>query len=165
MGGESTHALSQVPSAISTSPPSLTPGLLAFPKPLNTLSSCVMGEPTISPTAYVQPTLTPSSSSLGDRVVFSLEEALLKALPSLLPNLLGTTKNPRAEFYDRFQCEADEYDRDFKNKYDEDLNTTLVFVSGSCITTSIVVLICSPGRSILRGRIRFHSRRSEQSRT
>jgi len=71
----------------------------------------------------------PFAFSICDYVVFSLEEALLKALPSLLPNLLGTTKSPRVEFYDKFQSEADGYDRDFMNKYDEDLNTTLIFVS------------------------------------
>ena len=54
---------------------------------------------------------------------------MLKALPSLFPNLLGTSSNARVEFYDKFQREADEYDRDFMKKYDEDLNTTLIFVS------------------------------------
>ena len=54
---------------------------------------------------------------------------MLKALPSLFPNLLGTTNNPRNEFYDKFKREADEHDRDFIKKYDEDLNTTLIFVS------------------------------------
>jgi hypothetical protein len=36
----------------------------------------------------------------------------------------------RAEFYDKYKREADEYDKDFIKKYDEDLNTTLIFVSG-----------------------------------
>jgi hypothetical protein len=36
----------------------------------------------------------------------------------------------RAEFYDKYKKEADEYDKDFIKKYDEDLNTTLIFVSG-----------------------------------
>ena len=35
----------------------------------------------------------------------------------------------RAEFYDKYKREADEYDKDFIKKYDEDLNTTLIFVS------------------------------------
>ena len=63
------------------------------------------------------------------RLVRSLEEAMLKALPSLFPNLLGTTSSPRVDFYDKFQREADEHDRDFTKKYDDDLNTTLIFVS------------------------------------
>ena len=54
---------------------------------------------------------------------------MLKALPTLFPHLLGTASSARVEFYDKFQREADEYDRDFMKKYDEDLNTTLIFVS------------------------------------
>ena len=33
------------------------------------------------------------------------------------------------EFYSEFQREIEEHDRDFEKKYDEDLNTTLIFVS------------------------------------
>ena len=88
-----------------------------------------MGEANINPKAYVR------SGSLAFRVsvdrvfVLSLEEAMLKALPSLFPHLLGTASGARVEFYDKFQREADEYDGDFIKKYDEDLNTTLIFVS------------------------------------
>jgi hypothetical protein len=57
-----------------------------------------------------------------------LEDAMLKALPSLFPHLLGAASGARVEFYDKFQREADEYDGDFIKKYDEDLNTTLIFV-------------------------------------
>ena len=53
---------------------------------------------------------------------------MIKALPTLFPHLIGTANNARVEFYDKFQREADEYDRDFIKKYDEDLNTTLIFV-------------------------------------
>ena len=41
----------------------------------------------------------------------------------------GPGANPRMEFYNRFQREMEEHDRDFEKKYDEDLNTTLIFVS------------------------------------
>ena len=61
---------------------------------------------------------------------------MLKALPSLFPNLLGTSNNPRVEFYNKFQREADDYDHDFMKKHDEDLNTTLIFVSIFCIYVS-----------------------------
>jgi len=37
------------------------------------------------------------------------------------------------EFYNKFQREMEEHDRDFEKKYDEDLNTTLIFVSVRCI--------------------------------
>jgi hypothetical protein len=66
---------------------------------------------------------------------------MLKALPSLFPNLLGTSSSARVKFYDKFQCEADEYDRDFMKKYDEDLNTTLIFVSTSFAVTPVAVFI------------------------
>ena len=56
-----------------------------------------------------------------------------KTLPSLFPDLLGTTKNARVEFYDEYQREVDDYDREFMKKYNEDLNATLIFVSIFCI--------------------------------
>ena len=34
----------------------------------------------------------------------------------------------RARFYNHYREEAEEYDKDFMKKYDEDLNTTLIFV-------------------------------------
>ena len=42
---------------------------------------------------------------------------------------VGTTNNPAVEFYRKFQRAADDHDHDFIKKYDEDLNTTLIFVS------------------------------------
>ena len=65
---------------------------------------------------------------------------MLKALPTLFPNLLGTTRNPGAEFYDKFLRAADDHDRGFVKKYDEDLNSTLVFVSVFPYTRSL----CEP---------------------
>ena len=53
---------------------------------------------------------------------------MLKALPTLFPHLVGTTNNARVEFYNKFQREADEYDRDFVKKCGGDLDTTLIFV-------------------------------------
>ena len=41
----------------------------------------------------------------------------------------GPGANPRMDFYNKFQREMEEHDRDFEKKYDEDLNTTLIFVS------------------------------------
>ena len=76
--------------------------------------------------------------------VSSLEEAVFKALSSLLQNRLGTTGGARHEFYDKFQREADERDRDFIKKYGSDLDTTLIFVSVFPPFTSIVALIRSP---------------------
>ena len=65
---------------------------------------------------------------------------MLKALPSLFPNLLGTTNSARDEFYDKFKRAADEHDRDFIKKYDEDMNTTLIFVSIFSASALTVIL-------------------------
>ena len=70
---------------------------------------------------------------------------MLNPLPSLFPNLLGTSSSPRIEFYDKFQREADEYDRDLMKKYDEDLNTTLIFVSHALVFVSATAFILFNG--------------------
>jgi hypothetical protein len=62
-----------------------------------------------------------------------LEETLRDALKTVFGST-GTGVNPRADFYNKFQREMEEHDRDFERKYDEDLNTTLIFVSvHSCV--------------------------------
>ena len=38
------------------------------------------------------------------------------------------TDDPRVDFYTMYKREATEYDTDYVKKYDEDLNTTLIFV-------------------------------------
>ena len=44
------------------------------------------------------------------------------------------TKNddPRVDFYTMYKRETVEYDSEYMNKYNEDLNTTLIFV-GFCV--------------------------------
>jgi len=44
--------------------------------------------------------------------------------------------DPRTGFYNKFKEEAAEYDDDFYKKYDEDLNTTLIFVSSLLLVES-----------------------------
>lgn len=44
--------------------------------------------------------------------------------------LSNTSKNAFVEFNEKFQREANEYDKDILKRYD-DLNTTLIYVSGS----------------------------------
>lgn len=39
-----------------------------------------------------------------------------------------TKVDHRIKFYDRYRKEAEEYDKEFMKKHDEDLNTTLIFV-------------------------------------
>ena len=42
---------------------------------------------------------------------------------------LPTHEDHQAEFYQVYRKVAEEYDKEFLKKYDEDLNTTLIFVS------------------------------------
>ena len=51
-----------------------------------------------------------------------------EAMPSLFPNLNGTASSARVELYNRSQRAADDYDRDFIKKYDEDFDTALILV-------------------------------------
>ena len=53
----------------------------------------------------------------------------------------------RAEFYAHYRKEAEEYDKEFIKKHDEDLNTTLIFVSPVCYGGAHV-LTCAAGRSV-----------------
>jgi len=55
----------------------------------------------------------------------------------------------RAQFYERYRKEAEEYDKDFMKKHDEDLNTTLIFV-GYAHLSGARVLTWVSGRSVLR---------------
>ena len=63
----------------------------------------------------------------------------------------------RAKFYEHYRKEAEEYDKDFMKKYDEDLNTTLIFVWCPCCS-GVLVLIRATGWSILRHCLRLHHR-------
>ena len=57
-----------------------------------------------------------------------MEEALRDALKSVLGKA-GSGINPRARLHNKFQREIEEHDQDLEKKYDEDLNTSLIFVS------------------------------------
>lgn len=48
------------------------------------------------------------------------------------------TKDARADFYAAYQRESSQYDHDYVKKYDEDLNTTLVFVSSPAPVSSCI---------------------------
>ena len=43
-----------------------------------------------------------------------------------------TQEDHRGQFFKHYTKEAEEYDKDFMKKHDEDLNTTLIFVSFAC---------------------------------
>ena len=63
----------------------------------------------------------------------------------------------RAEFYAHYRKEAEEYDKEFVKKHDDDLNTTLIFVSPVCYRGPRV-LTCAAGRSVLRSGVCLHHR-------
>ena len=61
----------------------------------------------------------------------------------------------RARFYERYRKQAEDYDKEFLKKYDEDLNTTLIFVS-PCEGLDECGLTRASGWSILRCHFRVH---------
>jgi len=55
------------------------------------------------------------------------------------------TDDHRIDFYTMYKREATEYDTDYVKKYDEDLNTTLIFVR--CVSSAVAIyLTCSHRR-------------------
>ena len=82
---------------------------------------------------------------------------LLTPLRSLKQGVLPTNEGHRVQFYDNYRKVAEEYDKEFVKQHDEDLNTTLIFVS-LAPKSSEHVLTKLPGRSIFRCRFRFHNR-------
>ena len=63
--------------------------------------------------------------------------------------------NFRAQFYENYRKGAEEYDKEFMKKYEEDLNTTLIFVR-LARSFSAHALRRDTGWSVLRRNLRFH---------
>ena len=61
--------------------------------------------------------------TFNDRPKNSLHSALKEFFEPL------RTNDPRADFFSIYRRESNEFDRDYAKKYDEDLNTSLIFVS------------------------------------
>jgi len=61
----------------------------------------------------------------------------------------------RAQFYEHYRKEAEEYDREFMKKYDEGLNTTLMFVGYTRYSRACMLTWVS-GRSVLCHHFRLH---------
>ena len=72
----------------------------------------------IDPKWYVRHTILPAS--------LTAEHSIQDALRSFFQPI--KTDDPRLDFYTMYRREAMEYDTDYVKKYDEDLNTTLIFV-------------------------------------
>ena len=67
----------------------------------------------------------------------------------------STPEEFRSRFYEDYRKVAEEYDKEFDKRYDEDLNTTLIFVSLTS-HSDVSVLIQITGWSILRCHVRLH---------
>ena len=63
---------------------------------------------------------------------FSCSTRISLRLPcSRIQDLFPTDQEDhQARFYEHYRKVAEEYDKEFLKRYDEDLNTTLIFVSG-----------------------------------
>ena len=68
----------------------------------------------------------------------------------------STQEDHRARFFEDYRKEAEDYDKEFMKKYDEDLNTTLIFVS--FVFLSFVHANSVTGRSVLCSHLRIHPR-------
>ena len=73
--------------------------------------------------------------------------ALLKPPRNRKQDTLPIQEDHRAQFFEDYRKEAEEYDREFIKSYDEDLNTTLIFVSLACCS-SVRVLTWMTGWSV-----------------
>ena len=62
--------------------------------------------------------------------ISSTPPGLLLRLPcSRRQNALPTKEDPETQFYTNYRKVAEEYDKEFLKKHDEDSDTTLIFVS------------------------------------
>ena len=52
----------------------------------------------------------------------------LRSPRSWAQDVTPTHEDHRTRFYEHYRKESEEYDKEFIKKYDEDLNTTLIFV-------------------------------------
>ena len=111
----------------------------------------------IDPKWYAQPLPRPDCCPLTGR---SLQDALRTFFQPI------KTDDPRVDFYTMYKREAAEYDTDYVKKYDEDLNTTLIFVRYfKCHPISSMALLTPIGRAVLCSQLRLRHRRPFESPT
>ena len=89
------------------------------------------------------------------RFVPCLAEASLKLSCRQKRDLQPNQDDLRAQFYQHYRKEADDYDKEFMKKYDEDLNTTLIFVRrGRCLVACVLTRVT--GRSFFCSNLCVH---------
>jgi len=71
---------------------------------------------------------TTESTWMG-RFSLAPDQNVTKIPNSWAQDLPPAHEDRRARFYEHYRKEAEEYDKETIKKYDEDLNTTLIFVS------------------------------------
>ena len=71
--------------------------------------------------------------------------------------------DPQLDFYTMYKRETVEYDAEYIQKYNDDLDTTLIFVRSQFFSHRIE-LTTSPGRAVLGGLLRLRHRRPVQAR-
>ena len=87
---------------------------------------------------------------MGDEAPDNRRMSEFSTLPTRMPLRFSRSReedpsptgqeNHQAQFYEYYRKVAEEYDKEFLKKYEEDLNTTLIFVSGSHVK---VLWICA----------------------
>jgi len=88
---------------------------------------------------------TPNRSGCQALNGTSIKDALRAFLPPI------KNDDARLDFYTVYKKEATEYDVDYVKKYDEDLNTTLIFVRRMALALATYLgLLVLVGRSVLR---------------
>ena len=94
------------------------------------------------------------TSPMGEFLSVSARISLTRSL-SQEQDVLIAKEDHQAQFYKDYRKVAEEYDKEFMKEYNEDLNTTLIFVSSPSRSDGPVLMKAS-GRSVLRRRIRVH---------
>jgi len=111
----------------------------------------------LHPSAYNHSWREPQRTTRSPHYSKSIPSGMFNTLPCFVPRVLLTrpslqdalrtffqpikTDDPRLDFYTMYKREATEYDTDYVKKYDEDLNTTLIFVR--CVSSaSAIYLTC-----------------------
>ena len=71
--------------------------------------------------------------------------------------------DPQLDFYAMYKRETMEYDTEYMKKYDDDLNTTLIFVRFRPFACHRAELTVSAGRTVLRSQLRLRHRCTVQA--
>ena len=98
--------------------------------------------------------LDPGSTARVDKLTpHSIQEALRMFFQPI------KNDDPKLDFYTMYKRETTEYDTEYMQKHNEDLNTTLIFVRFCATFHNNITLTTSVGWSVLRSQLRLRHRR------